>query len=89
MFQSASLIFSILGSDLTGLIYASTGIKVISAAPSMFGDRFFYAMILDRKGRYADLRGRLADRNAAVEHRSSFQIGASEIANAMAALGEV
>lgn len=87
MFQSATLIFSILGSDLTGLIYSSNGIQVISAAPSMFGDRFFYAMILDRMGRYADLRGHVTDRNLAVEHRSSFNIGTSAIANAMKALG--
>ena len=54
LFRSATVLFSVLGSDLTGLIYAREGIQVVSVAPSIFGDRFFYAMILDRHGRYAD-----------------------------------
>jgi len=87
LFQSASLIFAILGSDLTGLIYAPEGIRVISVAPAVFGDRFFYALILDRKGRYADLRGPIEKLNPAAEHRSSFHIESSEIIAALEALG--
>jgi hypothetical protein len=87
LFQSASVIFAILGSDLTGLIYAPEGIRVISVAPAVFGDRFFYALMLDRKGRYADLRGPIVTLNPAAEHRSSFHIATSEIIAAMEALG--
>lgn len=87
LFRSASMVFAVLGSDLTGLIYAPEGIKVISVAPAVFGDRFFYALILDRKGGYADLRGPIAELNPTVEHRSSFHVAPAEIINAMEALG--
>lgn len=87
LFRSATLVFSILGSDLTGLLYAPLGVRVISAAPAVFGDRFFYALILDRAGRYADLRGPVAALNEDVPHRSSFTIDPAQISEALAALG--
>jgi capsular polysaccharide biosynthesis protein len=57
VFRHSDLVFGVLGSDLTGLIYAPKGVKVVTAAPSIFGDRFFYGLILDRGGQQIDLRG--------------------------------
>ncbi|MCB8878377.1 glycosyltransferase family 61 protein [Acidisoma silvae] len=74
VFRRADGLFSTLGSGLTGLIYSPTGVRVTSVAPSLFGDRFFYAMIQDRQGLYADVRGPIVDRNEAIPHRSSFSI---------------
>lgn len=87
LFRGASLVFAILGSDLTGLLYAPPGVRVISVAPAVFGDRFFYALILDRGGHYADLRGPVTTLNEDVPHRSSFTIDPAQISEAFAALG--
>lgn len=88
LFRSAAMVFGILGSDLTGLLYAREGVKLISVAPATFGDRFFYALLLDRKGRYADLRGAITEPHRSEEARSRFRIDASQIDAAMLALGE-
>jgi hypothetical protein len=73
-FRSAKVVFATLGSDLTGLIFAPVGVGVISAAPGVFGDRFFYALVVDRQGIYADLRGPVVDENLQVPHKSSFEL---------------
>ena len=87
LFRSASLVFSVLGSDLPGLLYAPEGIRVVSAAPAVFGDRFFYALVLDRKGRYADVRGEIAELNEMAQHRSSFHVAPDGIIPAIEMLG--
>ncbi len=89
LFQSASTIFAVLGSDLSGLVYAPAGVHVISAAPAVFGDRFFYAMLLERQGRYADLRGPITRLHHDADNRSTFHLDAVEIDSALAALGHV
>ena len=74
LFQQAELIFGVLGSDLTGILYCRPGIKVITAAPGIFGDRFFYALILDRSGIQIDLRGPLKERDPVILHKSQFSL---------------
>ena len=59
IFSSAQNVFSVLGSDLTNLIYSPEGVNVIAVAPEAFGDNFFYALTLDRKGHFLDLRGKV------------------------------
>src|SRR6185437_9102116 len=44
-FQNCSTVFAVLGSELTGLIYAPEQIRVLSAGPANWGDRFFYPLI--------------------------------------------
>ena len=73
IFQETETLVSVLGSSLTGLIYATPGVGVVSLAPSNFGDRFFYAMIQNRNGRYADVRGPVVA-TAAIEHWASFNL---------------
>jgi glycosyl transferase family 61 len=86
LFREAHAIFSTLGSGLTGLIYAPVGVKVISVAPHLFGDRFFYALVADRRGRYADVRGPIVTPNSTIPHRGSFSIDPCHIAAGLAAL---
>jgi Glycosyltransferase 61 len=84
IFQKAELVFSILGSDLTNLIYAPQGVKVITAAPAIFGDRFFYALILGRNGQQIDLRGPVTAPAEDLAHKSMFAIDPTEIEKAIA-----
>jgi hypothetical protein len=83
IFNQAELLFSILGSDLTNLIYAADGVKVITAAPAIFGDRFFYALILGRNGNQIDLRGPVTTLANDLHHKSMFALDPMEVAKAI------
>ena len=73
VFKNAKLIVSVLGSSLTGLLYAKERTAVVSLAPVNFGDRFFYALIQSHKGFYADLRGPIV-KPAEIAHWASFNV---------------
>jgi hypothetical protein len=57
MFQSASVVFGVIGSGLTGLIYSPNGVRVIGAGPALWGDRFFVALGQHRAAAWAEVRG--------------------------------
>ncbi len=57
MFQSATTIFGVLGSGLTGLIYSPNGVNVVAVAPSGWGDDFFYGIARQRNAKWAEVRG--------------------------------
>lgn len=57
IFQGATDVFSVLGSDLSGLIYAPDKVRVVSAAPGDWSETFFYALMQLRDATYADIRG--------------------------------
>ena len=86
-FKGAHTVFGVLGSDLTNLIFCPAGVDVITVAPDVFGDRFFYALTLDRSGRMADLRGSITDAHA-VPHKGTFSIELSVLTAALAAMEE-
>ena len=86
LFQQASVIFSTLGSCLSGLVYAPLGVQVCSVAPHIFGDRFFYAMILNRNGYYADVRGNVVSEDPNIPHRSSFYVNPVRVEAALESL---
>jgi capsular polysaccharide biosynthesis protein len=86
LFREAQAVFSTLGSGLTGLIYAPIGVRVLSVAPHIFGDRFFYALVADRRGRYADVRGPIVAPNSSIPHRGSFSVDPDRIAAGLDAL---
>jgi Glycosyltransferase 61 len=86
IFRGADVVFSTLGSGLTGLIYSPDGVRVASVAPSLFGDRFFYALILDRRGTYVDVRGSIIEVNETIPHRSSFTVNPERLQLALEAL---
>lgn len=82
-FRQAELLFGVLGSDFANLIYSPDGVKVITAAPAIFGDRFFYALVLARKGQQIDLRGAVTIPDTEIAHKSSFSLDADEVAKAI------
>ena len=87
LFREAHAIFGTLGSGLTGLIYAPIGVQVLSVAPHIFGDRFFYALVADRRGRYADVRGPIITPDSSIPHRGSFSVDPDRIGAGLSALG--
>ncbi len=84
IFRSARTIFSILGSSLSGLIYAREGVEVIAAAPDRFADRFFYALMQARKARYAEVRGPVAGEPHKIYRDSSFVLPVAALDQAIA-----
>jgi capsular polysaccharide biosynthesis protein len=82
-FAAAELVFAVLGSDLANLVYAPEGIKVVAAAPSVFGDRFFFALVQERRGRMIDLRGPVTIPDKETAHRSAFTIDPAELAKGL------
>lgn len=78
-FQSAEAVCSVLGSDLTGLLYAPAGIKVVALAPAEFGDRFFYALTVLRGGSMADVRGPSIPSSDPAPNKSDFRIDAADV----------
>jgi Glycosyltransferase 61 len=85
-FRNADAVFGTLGSGLTGLIYSPVGVAVTSVAPAIFGDRFFYALVVDRRGRYADVRGPIVNPDPNIPHRGSFTIDRAHVAEALLAI---
>jgi hypothetical protein len=85
VFKGASAIFGILGSDLSNLIFAPEGVKVIAAAPAEFGDRFFYALTLDRKGSFSDLRGPAVEPHSVI-HKVTFSLDIGVLGIALATI---
>lgn len=57
LFRGADVIFSVLGSGLTGIIFAPEDVRIITAGPTGWGDDFFYAIAQDRNARWAEIRG--------------------------------
>lgn len=86
IFREAETVFSVLGSGLTGIMYSPLGVRVTSVAPSVFADRFFYGLITDRRGRYADVRGPIEELDHTIAHRSSFVINPDTLEKGLAAL---
>jgi hypothetical protein len=86
-FQSAEVVFAVLGSGLTGLVYAPDNVRVIAASPSGFSDRFFYALAQSRNGRWADVKGRsLWDGTTGMLRDAPFEIPMAALRAALAAL---
>jgi Glycosyltransferase 61 len=85
-FRDAAAVFSTLGSGLTGLIYCPIGVEVTSVAPALFGDRFFYALVVNRQGRYADVRGPIFSPDPHIPHRGSFTVDPIHLAQALVAV---
>jgi capsular polysaccharide biosynthesis protein len=86
IFQSAETVFGTLGSDLVNLIFSPKGVRVIAAAPAEFGDRFFYAIVLDREGYLADVRGPVTQMNDEMYSKSRFVLGLDDLKNALRVL---
>ena len=59
MFQSANVVFGVIGSGLTGLMYSPNGVLVLVlvGGPAGWGDRFFYALAQHRRAKWSEVRG--------------------------------
>ncbi len=88
LFMNAETVVAVLGSSLTGLLYAPKNIKVVSMAPENFSDRFFYAMIQNRHGYYADVRGNVTE-TAALYHWATFNVNPTTVTAALSTLNAV
>lgn len=85
LFRSARLLFSVLGSSLSGLVYAPAGVRVAAAVPERWFDGFFYRLVQMREGRFAEVRGPVADENA-LYRDSSFVVPVDDLRRAIAAV---
>jgi hypothetical protein len=56
-FRGSERVFGVLGSGLTGLMFAPDGVKVLTAAPANWFDCYFYMLMQLRDGRNAEIRG--------------------------------
>ena len=85
LFKGADTVFGVLGSDLTNLIFSPEGVGMVSVAPDHFGDRFFYALVLDRGGTTFDIRG---PETAAhwVPHKATFSIDTRYLETALSSI---
>lgn len=87
--RQASHIVSVLGSGLSGLIYSPLGVKVASLAPARFGDRFFYTMVQNRLGRYADVRGPIVSNGGEQDRDDVFAVPLDALEKGLSALDAV
>jgi capsular polysaccharide biosynthesis protein len=88
VFMKARQIFSILGSSLSGLIFAEEGVDVTAVAPARFADRFFYALMQAKGARYAEVRGPVVGEPLPMYRDSAFEVPIGDLEAALAALGE-
>ena len=86
MFRSADAVASVLGSGLTGLMYAPRGVKVLTLAPSDWGDLFFLALMQERDASLADVRGLSTTSDPQDIATATFSVETSAIASGLAAL---
>jgi hypothetical protein len=85
-FQSASTIFSVIGSELTGLIYSPGNVRVLAVGPATWGDRFFYALAQHRGARWAEARGPSQWNGGGMLRDAAFELPLQSIRNALTKL---
>lgn len=88
LFAGCESIVSILGSGLTGLVYAPPGVKVAALAPSRWSDLFFFSLMQERRAQLADIRGASAGGDPADAARVPFAIDIADLEKGLRALGQ-
>jgi hypothetical protein len=89
LFKNANAIACVLGSGLTGIMYAPRGVKVITMAPGEWGDLFFYSMMQERDAVYSDIRGRTAATDRDGVGTSGFAVPIDALRQGMTAIASV
>jgi len=75
LWQSYDLVIATLGSDLTNMVYARRGTRVLVLAPHWFGDGFFFELSVAAGVQWHELRcGHMTWRDEEEERFSSFAI---------------
>jgi capsular polysaccharide biosynthesis protein len=83
VFRGVEGLFSVLGSSLSGLIYAPDFVTVATLRPQFWEDRFFTALMQMRRGKWADISGPTAGENPM---RDPFSVEESHVASALQAI---
>jgi hypothetical protein len=86
VFAGAENLISVLGSGLSGLIYSPEGVRVVTLAPSNWGDLFFFSLMQERLARLADIRGLSLACEAPDAARLPFVLGVEDLENGLRAL---
>ena len=87
IFQGATAIVSVLGSGLSGLIYAPPKVKIAALCPIGWADDFFFAMMRNRAAALADIRGPSTDDDSRGAAVSSFTVDPAALERGLRALG--
>nr|WP_294555572.1 WcbI family polysaccharide biosynthesis putative acetyltransferase [uncultured Rhodopila sp.] len=87
LYKNADAIACVLGSGLTGLMYAPRGVKVLTMAPGEWGDLFFYSMMQERSAVFTDVRGWTVSADSAGAATSAFTVPAEPLLAGLAAIG--
>lgn len=86
MFRHAEDICGMLGSGLTGLIYARDGVRVLSIAPADWFDFYFYMMVQLRGGTYVDFRGPVVWNGTGLRRDAPIVVDPAQLEQGFAAL---
>jgi tetratricopeptide (TPR) repeat protein len=86
LYKNADTIACVLGSGLSGLIYAPRGVKVLTLAPGEWGDLFFYSMMQERDAAFTDIRGWTISTNPGGAATSGFTVPADALLAGLAAI---
>lgn len=87
LFAGAENIVSVLGSGLAGLMYSPEGVKVLTLAPSNWGDLFFFSLMQERQARLADIRGLSLAETPADAAWQRFVLDIADLQTGLQALG--
>jgi len=87
LWQRHDLVIATLGSDLSNMVFARPGTRVLVLAPHWFGDAFFFELAVAAGIQWYEIRcGEMAERNHALEHHSSFNVDAVLLESILATL---
>jgi capsular polysaccharide biosynthesis protein len=86
LFAQSTTIAGELGSNLSGLIFAPPGVRLLSFAPFGWIDAYFLYVMKERGGYQADIRGPTTHLRGPDPHRSPFVIDAEDARAGLAAL---
>lgn len=85
LWQSYDLVIAALGSDLTSMVYARRGTRVLALSPHWFGDCFFFELSVAAGVGWYELRcGDMAERDEGAVRFSSFNIDVDLLDSALA-----
>lgn len=87
LYRNADAVACVLGSGLTGLMYAPHGVKVLTLAPGEWGDLFFYSMMQERDAVFTDVRGWTVATDSRGAAISAFSVPVEALLTGLTAIG--
>lgn len=85
-FASAEVVAGVLGSGFSGLLYSPDNVKVLSFAPSSWGDLFFFSLMQLRNAKLVDIRGLPAKGDQRTSANAQFELKTSEVLGGLSIL---